>query len=399
MKVTTITGAAIALVGLAACGATVTPAVRPSTSSPILGSTSSPSTSSTTPSATPVQTVPPAPPLALFSTSNGFEVVNEQGVALWGLTQTQMEVMVGQNPQLDKEPFQLATNNVSPVPAGPNVLVVGLPGAATPPPVVVVLSSAGKIIGRGSVSGRTPDYDLVVGSPNGTEWAWNVTLGTSKAGQSFGEVEIAGIGVPTHTIFRWTAPVGASEAVNHWTDAGIILERTGSNTTCTQYFSLNSAAFIINPVTGGLSNLFSGDEQFLAATTAVKVAGLYSNPDGVSINGVVSSESGPFVVVGASASVSPDGNHVLVNRENFLGQCGGNVPKDSVELVTVATQGHVDLPNIWEIGWLNNSEFLVVDAKGANWVYNLEGKLVQKLTPENWLYLGTISAPGSVTLK
>jgi hypothetical protein len=393
MKVTAIIGAAIALVGLAACGSTATPGVRPSTPSPTLVATpspsSSPSTNTPTPSPTPVQTVPA--PLAVFLTNAGLEVVNDQGVAQWGLTTAQMEKMVGQNPALDTGPFQSDTNGMNMVVAGPNVLLAGIPSAKTPPPVVVVLSSTGKTLGSGSLSGPTPDFDTIVGSPNGTEWAWNVTLGKNKAGQNFGEVEIAGIGVPTHTIFRWTAPIGASEAVNHWTDAGIILERSGSNATCTQYFSLNSAAFIINPVTGSLSNLFTGDEQFLAATTAVKVAGLYSNPDGVSINGVVSSEPGPFVVVSASADVSPDGNHVLVNRENFLGQCGGNIPKDSVELVTVATQSHVDIPNIWEAGWLNNSEFLVVDTKGVNWVYNLEGELVQKLTPANWEFLGVVS--------
>jgi hypothetical protein len=378
MKVTTSIGAAIALVSLAACGATGTPTVPPSTSSPILGSTSSPSS-------TPAQTVPPTLPLALFSTKSGLEVVNDQGVVQWGLTQTQMEVMVGQNPKLDQGPFQLDTNNVNPVAAGPNVLIVGLPAASTPPPVVVVLSSVGKVLGRESMTGPTPDDARVVGSPNGTQWAWTVTLGTNSSGQKYGEVELAGIGVPTHTLYKWTAPIGASEAVNHWTDAGIILERTGTNATCTQYYSLSSAAFIINPDTGSLSNLFSGNAQFLAATSKVKVAGLYGNPDGVSINGVVSSESGPFVVVGAN--VSPDESHVLINRENFLGQCGGNVPTDSVELVTVAPQSHIDVRKIWESGWLNNSEFLAA----SNMAYNLQGQPVKEIAPAGWNYLGTVS--------
>jgi hypothetical protein len=393
MKFTTIIGTAIVGAALAACGSTVTPTVRPSTPSPILISTSTPSSVPLSPtptaSATPVQTVPPTPPLALFSTNTGFEVVNDQGVVQWGLTTTQMEVMVGQNPKLDKGPFQTDTNNAFPVPAGPNVLLVGLPAASTPPPVVVVLSSAGKALGRGSVTGPTPDFGQLVGSPNGTEWAWNVTLGKNKVGQSFGEVEVAGIGVPTRTIYRWTAPVGASEAVNFWTDAGIILQRTAGNTTCTQYYSLNSAAFIINPLTGSLTDLFSGNEQFIYATNTVKVAGLYSNPNGVSVNGTVYSEAGPFVVVGGN--VSPDGAHVVVNRENFLGQCGGNIPTDSAVLVTVATHSHIDIANVWESGWLNNSEFLVVDSKGHDWIYNLEGKLVKELIPETWLYLGIVS--------
>ena len=362
---------------LAACGGGTSP--------------SSPSRSTPTPTATPtlvptpVQTVPPTPPLALFSTSTGFEVVDDQGLAQWGLTTTQMEKMVGQNPQLDKGPFQLDTNNVNPVVAGPNVLLVGLPAASTPPPVVVVLSSAGKTLGSGPVSGPTPDFGLLVGSLDGTEWAWNVTLGKNKAGQNFGEVEIAGIGVPTHTIYKWTAPIGASEAVNYWTDAGIILQRTGSNTTCTQYYSLNNAAFIINPITGSISDLFSGDQQFIYATSEVKVAGLYSNPNGVSINGTVYSEAGPFVVVGAN--VSPDGEHVLVNRENFLGQCGGNIPTDSAVLVNVATHSHIDIPNLWGSGWLNNSEFIA----SSNMAYNLQGKPVKEIAPGGWHYLGVVS--------
>lgn len=371
----TIISAAIALVGLAACGSTATPTVRPLAPSPTL----------TTYTPTPVQTVPPTPPLALFSTSTGFEVVNDQGLAQWGLTTTQMETMVGQNPQLDKGPFQLDTNNVNPVVAGPNVLLVGLPAASTPPPVVVVLSSAGKTMGSGPVSGPTPDFGLLVGSPDGTEWAWNVTLGKNQTGQDFGEVEIAGIGVPTHTIYKWTAPIGASEAVNYWTDTGIILQRTGSNTTCTQYYSLNNAAFIINPLTGSISDLFSGDQQFIYATSEVKVAGLYSNPNGVSINGTVYSEAGPFVVVGAN--VSPDGKHVLVNRENFLGQCGGNIPTDSAVLVNVATHSHIDIPNLWESGWLNNSAFIAP----SNMAYNLQGKPVKEIAPGGWHYLGAVS--------
>jgi hypothetical protein len=382
MKVTIIIGAAIALVGLAACGSTATPTVRPSIPSPTLIATPSPSS-------TPAQTVPPTLPLALFSTKNGLEVVNDQGVAQWGLTTTQMETMVGQNPQLDKGPFQLDTNNANPVPAGPNVLIVGLPGASTPPPVVIVLSSAGKTLGSGGVSGPTPDFGLLVGSPNGTEWAWNVTLGKNKAGQNFGEVEIAGIGVPTHTIYRWTAPIGASEAVNYWTPAGIILQRTASNTTCTQYYSLGNAAFIINPITGSISDLFSGDQQFIYATSAIEVAGLYSNPNGVSINGTVYSEAGPFVVTGAH--VSPDGEHVVVNRENFLGQCGGNTPTDSALLINVATHSYIVIPNVWPAGWLNSSEFIGSGPRITTWLYDLQGKPVKEIGAASWNYLGVVS--------
>ncbi len=379
MKVTAIAiGAAVALVGIAACGSTTTPSVPPSTPTPA-------SSPTPTPSATPVQTVPPTLPLALFSTKNGLEVVNDQGVVQWGLTTTQMETMVDQNPKLDSGPFQLDTNNANPVPAGPNIFIVGLPNASTPPPIVVVLSSAGKTLGSGPVSGPTPDFGLVVSSPNGTEWAWNVTLGKNKAGQYFGAVEIAGIGVPTHTIYKWTAPVGATEAVNYWTDAGIILQRTGSNTTCTQYYSLNNAAFIINPITGSLSDLFSGNQQFIYATSEVKVAGLYSNPNAVSINGTVYSEAGPFVVTGAN--VSPGGGHVVVNRENFLGQCGGNVPIDSALLVDVDTHSQIALPKLWESGWLNSSEFIAA----SNMAYNLQGKPVNEIAPAAWHYLGSVS--------
>ena len=55
MKVTTIVGAAIALVGLAACGSAATPTVRPSTPTPTVAPTSTPSTA--LPTATPGVTV------------------------------------------------------------------------------------------------------------------------------------------------------------------------------------------------------------------------------------------------------------------------------------------------------------------------------------------------------
>ena len=74
------------------------------------------------------------------------------------------------------------------------------------------------------------------------------------------------------------------------------------------------------------------------ATKEVQVSGFYANTGGVYIKGAsypgeIYSEGGSEVVVGANPS--PDGVHVVVNREgyNFDGTCNVVSAKDYVELI------------------------------------------------------------------
>jgi hypothetical protein len=105
------------------------------------------------------------------------------------------------------------------------------------------------------------------------------------------------------------APVAFSEGLGGWTSAGIILLRVGFGDSCDPGYTTSGwATFIINPSTGVLSSLFSGNEQYLDADSQDKVAWRSNDGHSVAINGVIYSESKSLV----SADVSPDGDHVAV---------------------------------------------------------------------------------------
>src|SRR5579862_9864547 len=395
MKPTAAIGAALAVVSLAACGSTSTPTARPSTPTtptPLLISTptpaSSPSPSAPTPRPTPTPTPlppsPPAQPLAMFaSQANGnIELVNSQGKA-WVMTVAQMQQAVGES-QADINREYDPTAEA----AGPNILLTYLNG--TPTAVIAVISgSTGKLLGRGTA----PDVSgQVVGSPSGTEWVWIQEIGVNSTGHYWGTVAIAGLGVSPHTIFNWTAPAGYNEALNYWTDAGIVLQRVSDKSTCIESFADGNAAFLINPLTGTSTTLFSGYDQFILVTKEVQISSFWGADNAVDIQGAsykADIYSDEMSQITDGAHPSPDGVHVVVNRVGFDGTCNVVTSKDFVELIDGVTETRVDLANIQASGWLNDDDFIGGSpTTNGTWLYNLQGKPVQLLAGPSWLFQG-----------
>jgi hypothetical protein len=372
--------------------------------------TPSPSTSTPTPSAAPtvtpipsatptVITTPlPGPSLALLSNSGtgDMKVVNSQGVEQWGLTAAEMEQMSGETAQ------QVATQgqNVSPMVAGPDVLLENTPSASTgiPTTEIVVLSRTGKAIGTWAepLGGNT---EQLITSPNGTEWAWNVYSGMDKTGRQYGEVNISGLGKTVRTLFHWVAPVGFVDAAPAWTSAGIILDRVLSTTaTCPPYTGTGAAAFILNPTTGALTNLISGIEQYLDADSHDTVAWEGDDEHWVVINGVIYSEfpslvAGAFVFNGEpQVAISPDGDHVAVNRVSDNDTCNGSTPEVSIEMVSVPDQSHIDLPNLSVLGWWNDNEFVALASNQTAWLDTVQGQGVSEISADPaWSFSGVVS--------
>lgn len=272
----------------------------------------------------------------------------------------------------------------------------------TSPNKVAVVSRTGKLLGMGtapalpSAADASYDWGFVV-SPTGTEWAWPVDQTPDATGPHHGIVEVGGLGEANRILYRWVAPAGFTETLVDWTDTGIIMQRTedefcggGSDTAADAWFAMN-------PSTGKLTELFTGNERLFEASSGDTVAGLINDPHTVLINGVEYSESKSVL---AGASISPDGAHVGVLRVSFNPCGGGAIPKDSIEIVTVANHTHVDLQGMQLVSWWDNNEIIAVsDDQAANsgrpglWIYTLQGKKVSELSPANsqWGYQGVLS--------
>jgi hypothetical protein len=323
----------------------------------------------------------------MSNSSGNVESLNSQGKVEWSMTGAQMAQTVG-----DTQPNVGFAPSPVPQTGGPNMLIVYTPDGLNPT-VVVISGATGKVVGRGTAP---KSAGQLVGSPSGTEWAWMVDLGTNSTGHDHGEIELAGLGVPVHTLFYWTAPTGYYEQLNYWTDAGIVLQRISSDATCIQNYAFGNATFLINPATGTLTDLFSGSDQFLFVTKEVQIAGFYANSSGLSLKGEsyppqVYNEGGSEIVEGANPS--PDGVHVAVNRVGFNGTCEIVVADDYVELINGATQSTLDIGHIWENGWLDNQDFIALTPYPSSiWLYNLQGKPVKLLATSAWSLVGTVSA-------
>jgi hypothetical protein len=374
---------------LAACGTTA--ATTTHSSSPTPTPTETPALVPT-PSPTPVPTPAPVPPLALFYTDlGGMEVVNAQGVEQWGLTNPQEGQLFGLTAK------QASNYNLGPQSGNSNLFFFYQP-TPTSTTVVVVLSRTGKLLGRGTA----PALDNAASfenSPTGTSWAWTIDQTPNAAGQHHGIVEVGGLGQANRIVYRWVAPSGFTEQLDGWTNTGIILQRTpvGGPFPCGGYDNSGYGWFAINPTTGSLTNLVSGNEQLMltlgggggTAGSGVIVASLLNDVHSVLINGVKYAESKSIV---AEANISPDGAHVAVDRESFNPCGGGNIPSSSIELVTLANQSHVDLPNLQLASWWDDNE-IVASGGGGLWIYTLQGKPVSQIVPDNtqWLYQGALS--------
>ncbi len=366
---------------LAACGAGASPSsASHSTPTPTPSPTLVP-----TPSPTAVPTPAPEPPLALFYAGNGaMEVVNAQGVEQWGLTNAQEGQLFGLTAA------QAGKYNFGPQSGNSNVF---FSYQASPTSVikVAVISRSGKLLGVGTAPALSSPGDAsyswaFVVSPTGTEWAWPVDQTPNSAGQHHGVVEVGGLGEANRIVYRWVAPVGFTELLSGWTNSGIIMQRTpeGGPFPCGGYESADFAWFAINPTTGTLHELFTGNDQYIDASSGVTVAGLLSDAHTVLIDGVSYSESKSIV---GGAFISPDGAHVAVGRESFNPCGGGQVPQSSIAMVTVANHSHVDLQNLGIAGWWDNND-IVVSTNASLWIYTLQGKAVSEILPatNSWLF-------------
>lgn len=368
---------------VAACGATgastsspSTPTGTPTPSSPLTAPTTPAPTTIPTASPTPVPTPLPVPPLAVLSYGQELKVVNSQGVEQWGLSNAAMERIFGVTAQ------EALTQGfgVASLEAGPNLLLLYSPYLSSNTKVAV-LSRAGKVI----ESGTAPASHLVV-SPSGTEVAWSVDATPNAVGEHHGQIKVSGLlGAAVRTVYNWVAPVGFTEQLDAWTNTGIIMQRVEYGG-CGILYDPASAWFAINPSTGTLTNLFSGNEQFLGASSGVTVAALINDSHAVLINGVAYSESKSSI---EGASISPDGADVAVSRINQYGGCGGAL-KYTVEMVTVANQSHIDLPNLSALGWWNDNEFVALTPSGSIWLYTLQGHAASELT-STWGFEGVLT--------
>lgn len=133
MKLTTIIGAAIALVGLAACGSTATPTVRPSTQTPTIAPTVAPTVAPTlaptvaptltpTVAPTPTPTATPVPPThAVVTAQTTCDGAWRASVALYGFSSDVLyTVSVTNNLFADFAPYSgvpFGPGGVNPTPA------------------------------------------------------------------------------------------------------------------------------------------------------------------------------------------------------------------------------------------------------------------------------------------
>jgi hypothetical protein len=174
--------------------------------------------------------------------------------------------------------------------------------------------------------------------------------------------------------------------------------RFASNGICSPYTGTGTAAFILNPTTGALSTLFSGNQQYLDADSQDNIAWLSDDEYSVVINGVIYSGSeslvaGAFISNGqAQVGISPACDRVAVNRVSQNDNCNGSTPMASIEMVTVPDQSHIDLPNLSFLAWWNDNEFLAIASNQSVWLYTVQGQAVSEITADPaWAFWGLIS--------
>lgn len=330
-----------AVVAIAGCGAATVATTSPPSSSPSSQSVTAPATASPT-AAPPSSTAPPPlPPLALLQRATLLQAVDAAGHSQWSVSIAEINKLVSTDP-----------NNYAVIRgAGNNVFVFADHWSKPAPGSVVVLDRTGKVLGSGSFDVRVWAHD-VGADPSGTQWAWSVDDGALPSGQHHGRIMVAGLGIPKHQVYGWVAPVGAWEAVGGWTDMGIVMERlvTGG---CGAGFLGDSASFLIDPTTGALTDLFSG-AHYLDARHGARVARALDSESDVIINGMHYDEPGTTVF---GAYASPDGSLVGIARLTPVSCTGARQPKLGTELVTVATQAHVDLSACLIAGWFDTTHY------------------------------------------
>jgi hypothetical protein len=377
---------------LAACTTTAATTAHSSSSAPTPSPSGNPTTPTPTlvptPSPTAAPTPAPEPPLAVLSQGQELKVVNTQGVEQFELSNAAMMTIFGVS--ATQEVTQgFGINSAI---AGSNIYLF----YETPQGVhrVAEISRAGKVIAMG-----TAPSSAVVFSPSGTQWAWSVdqspanelnNLGPGPPYyQHHGVIDVGGLGQPTRTVYKWVAPAGFTEGLDGWTNTGIIVQRWEYGG-CGILYDPAAAWFALNPSTGKLTELFTGNDQFMGASSGVTVAALINDAHAVLINAVRYAESKSTIT---GANISPDGAHVAVSRISSYQGCAGYIPKNTVELVTVANQSRVDLQNLTADGWWSDTEFVASPLDGSTWLYTLAGKQVSEIcsATSGWGYSGELS--------
>jgi hypothetical protein len=367
---------------LAACGAGAAPSSAPrSTPTPVPSATPAP-TPVPTPSPTAVPTPLPEPPLAVLSKGRDLKVVNSQGVEQWGLTSAQEGQFFGLTAQQANNP----DIEINAKEGGSNLFLFYQVLNSTGTKLAVV-SRTGKLLGMVTLPSLA--YWAFVVSPTGAEWAWTVDQTPNAPGKHDGVIEVGGLGEAVRTVYHWVAPVGFEEQLVGWTNTGIIMQRWEYGG-CGILYDPAAAWFALNPSTGTLTELFTGNDQFMGASSGVTVAALIDDGHAVLINGVKYAESKSTIV---GANISPDGAHVAVSRISDYEGCAGYIPKNTVEMVTVANQSHVDLQNLTAVDWWDDDQFIANNLSGSTWIYNLQGSAVSEIcsASSGWGFSGVLT--------
>ena len=298
-------------------------------------------------------------------------MINGRGVEQWELTDPTMEQIFGVSAkQAASEGFGVTAEE-----AGPNLVLFD--GDTSNAADVAVLSHAGTVIGTASIPSATNGF--YVSSPDGTQWAWSVDQGADADGEH-GVIEVGGLAEPVRTVYQWSAPANATEQLNGWYSTGIIVHRFENSASSDSA----DAWFALDPTTGTVQELFTGNERYLLARNGDVAAALTNDPSTVLINGVQYAESDPLVGNADPADISPDGSYVAVSRTGPSG--------DSIELVTVSDQSHVDLPNLTDYGWWTDNELLALTPSGDIWIYTIGGQRVSEIyaADSGWWYHGAM---------
>ncbi len=383
----TLIALGVSAAALAACGATsssTSPSPSPTSAAPTATPTPIPTP---TPTAVPAPT--PAPPLAVLSDSSGnLKVVDGQGIEQWSLTRAAMMKIFG----LSAQDAQTPNFNIGAVVAGSNIYLLNTRYEATSGRVAV-LSRTGKLVGIATTPPGPAGLNglTMVFSPGAPEWAWiqdqtPANQLNSDTYRHHGVINMGGLGEPNRTVFHWLAPADNVEALEGWTNTGIIIHREQYlGVDCNIFYQPGSAWFALNPHTGTLTQLADGNKvALLAASSDDIVAAPLSYAHDVLINGVTYTESKSQVT---NAFVSPDGSYVAVDRYSQT-RCDLNADsgKNTVEMVSVASKTHVDLQNLDAIAWLSNTEFVANTPDGSTWLYSLTGKPIADICPVNSIW-------------
>jgi hypothetical protein len=299
-------------------------------------------TSAATASPKPTPILPPPPPLAIIQGLDSSVVaVDGAGHVQWSITPTALDSLL----------TAATGDGITARTAGPNVILSHIPAQSQGIGNLVVLDRSGRRIGAGSFTANRGDH--VFGSPAGTEWAWSVTNGPTTDSLR-GQIMVAGIGVAAHTVFSWVAPPGASdELVAGWTDMGIVMERIGLGG-CGAGFHPDTASFLVDPVSGALTTLFTNGDHYGDARRDVRVAFAARSASRVIIDGATFDEAGS---VANSVYVSPDGGSVGIQRFSLAG-CGGTAPTLHTEVVDVTRRSHSDVAGCGITGWFDATHFV-----------------------------------------